>query len=811
MGIPFVLDVAIGLVFIYLILSLLASELQELLTTLFQWRAKHLRDAIEVFLAGGSSTPEEEEVRALVSDLYDDPLLKNINQESKSLVAKGARSVTRWLIPGNRKGAFGTQQSSGPSYIAPETFSTSLIERLGMSTLARKLTEVRLEKFAVRIVGGFKVQEGEAPWGDWDRGRIRLIAEKAKKDLSSDANFATLVEEYADILHDFTVEATTLETCVERMGESLDAYIANYPLPNAQAAAPIAISTVAAETPQSVNPQSVNPQSIDPQSGYPQSVNPQSINPQSGYSQSADSQSIDPQSVNPQSVNPQSIDPQSADPQSIDSQSGYPQSAAPQGIDATGSQPGAPEPLADTTNSDNTLYFAKRLRALKLSLFGADNERAVLSGGLRPSLSEIAQLVDESSTTYQEVAQSYKTLLEKAVPLEAQVNPELERQLLDAYPEAIEKELVQAYPETVEEQLLAIAPDTFRTVEKQLTARRRKTYRARLHPQINLLKQQKRTLHKALGQLSGEQRQQILSAVINQFGGDERTLIINKSLEELSNEQRYAIINLVFVRLGLTNTDRSTYDDYQTYKTIRQALEKLPNSIKESFAILARRAQSKVQQVSHDVNQFRQEVEVWFDRSMDRASGVYKRNAKGVAILIGLVLAGVTNSDSFFIVNRLSNDENLRKVITDRASQVNLTKDPSAPVTNQNLLELKQETDKALNDLSLPVGWKPENLTKQFECELPNATKSPNGNQAGTAACNEVFFPAKEGTFNVPAVFQLIAAKPIDLLKLLIGWIVSGLAIAMGAPFWFDLLGKIMNVRNSGSKPQTASTKETAK
>ncbi|EFA73985.1 hypothetical protein CRD_00907 [Raphidiopsis brookii D9] len=33
---------------------------------------------------------------------------------------------------------------------------------------------------------------------------------------------------------------------------------------------------------------------------------------------------------------------------------------------------------------------------------------------------------------------------------------------------------------------------------------------------------------------------------------------------------------------------------------------------------------------------------------------------------------------------------------------------------------------------------------------------------------------------------------------MIMGWLVSGFAIAMGAPFWFDLLGKVMNVRNTG-------------
>ena len=63
MSLPLVLDVAIGLAFIYLILSLLASEIQELLTTLLQWRAKHLKDSIEVLLAGGAGTQQEKKLR----------------------------------------------------------------------------------------------------------------------------------------------------------------------------------------------------------------------------------------------------------------------------------------------------------------------------------------------------------------------------------------------------------------------------------------------------------------------------------------------------------------------------------------------------------------------------------------------------------------------------------------------------------------------------------------------------------------------------------------------------------------------------
>jgi hypothetical protein len=34
--------------------------------------------------------------------------------------------------------------------------------------------------------------------------------------------------------------------------------------------------------------------------------------------------------------------------------------------------------------------------------------------------------------------------------------------------------------------------------------------------------------------------------------------------------------------------------------------------------------------------------------------------------------------------------------------------------------------------------------------------------------------------------------------KVGLGWWISAIAISMGAPFWFDLLGKVINVRNTG-------------
>jgi len=43
-----------------------------------------------------------------------------------------------------------------------------------------------------------------------------------------------------------------------------------------------------------------------------------------------------------------------------------------------------------------------------------------------------------------------------------------------------------------------------------------------------------------------------------------------------------------------------------------------------------------------------------------------------------------------------------------------------------------------------------------------------------------------------------------NILAVVSGWVITAVAVAMGAPFWFDLLGKVMNVRNAGKPVKTA-------
>lgn len=183
-----------------------------------------------------------------------------------------------------------------------------------------------------------------------------------------------------------------------------------------------------------------------------------------------------------------------------------------------------------------------------------------------------------------------------------------------------------------------------------------------------------------------------------------------------------------------------------------KVLAMMPPYLQESLPVLAKRAQARMNSVEQGARQFQQEVEDWFNRSMERASGVYKRNAKGVAIAIGFLLAVVANADTFHVVSRLSKDSVLRNAIADSASQV-------VNSSASDINTVKIEVDKALTSLPLPIGWNTVNLQEQ--------TRENQG-------------------------------WPLPYMKRVLGWLVSGIAISMGASFWFDLLSKVVNVRNAG-------------
>jgi hypothetical protein len=144
-----------------------------------------------------------------------------------------------------------------------------------------------------------------------------------------------------------------------------------------------------------------------------------------------------------------------------------------------------------------------------------------------------------------------------------------------------------------------------------------------------------------------------------------------------------------------------------------------------------------------DAGRFRHEAEAWFDDQMERLSGVYRRWSQRIVWLTGLVLVIALNANTIQMVDNLYRDPARRDVIVAQAGNAAAT------------AKAGQALQRLDGNFSAPLGW------------------AHHGGYSG---------------------WWTIAVAPA-------GWLLTFLAISLGAPFWFDTLSKLARVRTTGTPP----------
>ncbi len=214
-------------------------------------------------------------------------------------------------------------------------------------------------------------------------------------------------------------------------------------------------------------------------------------------------------------------------------------------------------------------------------------------------------------------------------------------------------------------------------------------------------------------------------------------------------------------------------------KTIKNKIndsDKIPTSLKETLTTLADRASLKASEADNKLLMFQKEIETWFDRSMDRASGVYKRNTQLFCFFLGFAIAIIFNLDSLFLAQRLSQDTAMRSALAGGAETI-----------------VREST--AQNSQSFNPGKLQENINSLLGNSSFIAPITEN-------ADNLMSCPDKKQTSENPTSCDPLekTLNPWKIFPTVVGWIITALAIYMGAPFWFDILGKLVNVRSTGKK-----------
>jgi hypothetical protein len=186
-----------------------------------------------------------------------------------------------------------------------------------------------------------------------------------------------------------------------------------------------------------------------------------------------------------------------------------------------------------------------------------------------------------------------------------------------------------------------------------------------------------------------------------------------------------------------------------------------------------------------DLDRFRASVATWFDDSMERLSGAYKRQLKWISMLVGLLVAVVFNADSVGVAATLWQDQALRASMMAVATRMT---ESSAPTVASGVpADLRIALEKAEGDLrGLPIGWKCPRLERARE------------ERASLGERLAAYWPCARD------------AAPTLRPTTILGWIMTAVALSLGAPFWFDLLQKFMNVRGAGARPRREDEKASA-
>jgi hypothetical protein len=160
---------------------------------------------------------------------------------------------------------------------------------------------------------------------------------------------------------------------------------------------------------------------------------------------------------------------------------------------------------------------------------------------------------------------------------------------------------------------------------------------------------------------------------------------------------------------------------------------------------------------ANDMQKVRAGIEKWFDSSMDRISGWYKRRTQIVLFVLAVIFTGALNVDTVRIVDRLLTDPSIRNSLVSTAQEYARNgAAQGATANNQTTWTAQVKANEAqLKSLGIPLGWnQPEHRSDNW--------------------------------------YWLIKFA---------GLLATALAATMGAPFWFDVLNRFVVIRST-IKPQ---------
>lgn len=189
-----------------------------------------------------------------------------------------------------------------------------------------------------------------------------------------------------------------------------------------------------------------------------------------------------------------------------------------------------------------------------------------------------------------------------------------------------------------------------------------------------------------------------------------------------------------------------------------------------------------------DVEEFKGLLQNWFNETMDRTTGWYKKYTQFVSLFVGLLIAIIFNVDTIAIAHKLEKDPKLREQIVQQADAYI----KAHPNMDTEIAREKQQAIQQL-DTTRDIVLQKDSIEKKVSEDYTALKRTGDSLVKRASALIENDIEKTNGILGM----GIGSFRWSNFLTSWLGWLLTALALSLGAPFWFDLLNKLMKLRNS--------------
>jgi hypothetical protein len=296
--------------------------------------------------------------------------------------------------------------------------------------------------------------------------------------------------------------------------------------------------------------------------------------------------------------------------------------------------------------------------------------------------------------------------------------------------------------------------------------------------------------------------------------------------------------------------------DGMSSRYVRQTIDEFPDPRIRTLLL------SLFDDAKNDVDKFKENIEAWFNNGMDRVNGWYKRKSQWVLAGVGLAIAVLMNVDTILIFKHLQSNPVAREALVGQARAFTEAHRRPAPTNATEGVRTVISGEEIVGEIVFPKAL--ENKEKQevkigsehpmVKVLTPTVVVEPLATKVAFRARTEFADEQSMATItasikdtkiagaefklklepSLPAQFRAIQANAYALAipigwvaegnsqevkygqivptkggeyvdrvaQHILGWLLTALAATLGAPFWFDMLNRIISIRSSGKAPE---------